>query len=196
MTTAHRQVVAVENGAGTAYGKATGLYIKYHNYSEQWNRWHLVRSAHDFQKAQSCSKQTKTWIAQHLRHGLDNSKIESFQSADAKRMILTEHDFRLGDDSWIENNSRIFGTLYYSDIWKCIQFLLAHLPFRHASILNQCALLTLTAVESTARWTTTIGGVIHKINFQPEQRLCQSFVHPTRLSWTIFWALSMPGRVI
>jgi hypothetical protein len=112
------------------YGKATGLYNKHRKDSEQWNPWHPFRSAHDFQHAQSLSQQTKTWIDQHLRRGLDNYKIKSFQSADALRKLLSELNFGLGDDSWIEDNSHIFGTFYYRDNFKCIQFLLAHLPFQ------------------------------------------------------------------
>jgi len=127
---AHRQVVGVENAGGRAYGKATGLYNKHHKYSEQWNPWHPFQSAHDFQQAQSFSKQTKTWIDQDLRSGQDYFKIISFQSADALRKLLSELNFGLGDDSWIEDHSPIFGTLYYWDIFKCIQFLLAYLPFQ------------------------------------------------------------------
>jgi len=82
-TRAHRQVVGVENAGGKAYGKATGLYNKHRNYSEQWNPWHPFQSAHDIQQAQLFSQQTKMWIDQHLRRGLDNFNIESFQSADA-----------------------------------------------------------------------------------------------------------------
>ena len=47
---------------------------------------------------------------QHLRHGLDNYIIESFQSADALRKLLSELDSGLSDDSWIEDDSHIFGT--------------------------------------------------------------------------------------
>jgi len=72
----------------------------------------------------------KTWIDQYLRRGLDNCKIESFQSADALRKLLSELDLGLGDDSWIEDHSHISGTLYYRDNFKCIQFLLAHLLFQ------------------------------------------------------------------
>jgi len=78
-TKAHWQVVEVEKAGGKAYGKATGLYNKHCKYSEQWNPWHSFRSAHNFQQPQSFSQQTKTWIDQHLRRGLDNFKIESFQ---------------------------------------------------------------------------------------------------------------------
>ena len=105
---------------GNAYGKATGLYNKHRKYSEQWNPWHPFQSAHNFQQAQSFSQQMKRWIDQHLRHGLDNFNIESFQSADGLRQLLSEHNFGLGSDSWIEDHSHIFGTLYYRDIFKCI----------------------------------------------------------------------------
>jgi len=70
------------------------------------------------QQAQSFTKQTKTWIDQHLRRGLDNYKIESFQSADALRKLLSELDFGLGNDSCIDDDSHIFGTLFYRDIFK------------------------------------------------------------------------------
>jgi hypothetical protein len=129
-TKALRQVVGVEIAGVKAYDKATRLYNKHRKYSEQWNPWHPIRSAHNFQQAQLLSQQTKTWIDQHLRRGQDNDKIESFQSADALCKLLSELDFGLGDESWIEDDSHIFGTLYYRDIFKCIQFLLAHLPFQ------------------------------------------------------------------
>ena len=72
----------------------------------------------------------KTWIDQHLRHGLDNINIKSIQSADGLKKLLSRLDFGLGDNGWIEDNSHIFRTLYYRDISQCIQFLLAHLPFQ------------------------------------------------------------------
>jgi len=129
-TKAHTEGVGVENAGGKAYGKATGLYNKHRKYSEQWNPWHPFWSTHDFDQAQSFSQQKKTWIDQHLRHGLDNFKIKSFHSTDALQKLLSELDFGLGDDSWIEDDSHMFGTLYYRDIFKYIQFLLAHLPFQ------------------------------------------------------------------
>jgi len=73
---AHRQVDGVENAEGKVYGRATGLYNKHRKYSEQWNPWHPFQSAHNFQQAQSFSQQTKTWIDQHLRRGLDNFNIK------------------------------------------------------------------------------------------------------------------------
>jgi hypothetical protein len=43
--------------------------------------------------------------------------------------ILSQHDFRLGDASCIEDFSHIFGLLHYRDFFKSIQFLLPHLLF-------------------------------------------------------------------
>jgi len=60
------------------------------------------------------------WIDQHLRNGLDNFKIKSFQSGDALKMLLSQLDFGHGDDSGVEDYSPIFRTLYYSDIFKYI----------------------------------------------------------------------------
>ena len=56
--------------------------------------------------------------------------MESFQSADDLRKLLSRLDFGLENDSWIEDHSNILGTLYYQDMFKCIQFLLAHPPFQ------------------------------------------------------------------
>jgi len=65
---------------------------------------------------------------QHLRCGLENINIETFQSADALRKLNSRLDFALGNDTWIEDHSLIFGILYYWDIYKCTQLLVAHLP--------------------------------------------------------------------
>jgi hypothetical protein len=63
--------------------------------------------------------------------GVDRTtEIESFQSADALQKLLSELDCGLRDDSWIEDDSNAFGTLYYRDTFKRIQFLLTHLPFQ------------------------------------------------------------------
>jgi len=150
-TQAHWQVVAVENAEGKAYGKATGLYNKHRRYSKQWNPWNPVRSAHDFQLAQSLRQQTKTWISQHLRCGLGTFKMGSFQSANALRALLSELDFGLRDDSWIEDESHIFSTLYHRDVFKCIPFLLAHLPFQAQLDFELVRLMSLRVIESTAR---------------------------------------------
>jgi hypothetical protein len=128
-TRAHWQVVGVENAGRKTYGKATGFYNKHRKYSEQWNPWHPFETAHDLQQAQSFSQETQTWIDQHLRHGPDNFNIESFQSANALQKLLSRLHFGLADDSWIEDHLHIFGTLYFQDIFKCIQFVVAHLPF-------------------------------------------------------------------
>jgi len=111
-TKVHRQVVGLDNAGGKAYGKATGLYNNHRKYSEQWNPWHALRSAHDLHQALSFCQQTNTWIDQHFRRGLDNYKIESFQSADAQEKLLSELGFGLGVDSSIEDDSHIFGTLF------------------------------------------------------------------------------------
>jgi len=127
---AHRPVLGVENQGGKAYGKATGLYNMHRKNSEQCNPWHPFWSAYDFQWAQSFSSQTNMWMYQHLRHGLENFKIEPFQSADALWKLLSQLDFWLRDDGWIEDDSAIFEILCYRDILICIQVLLAHHPFR------------------------------------------------------------------
>jgi len=129
-TKAYGLVVGVEHAGGKEYGKATGLYNEHRKYSEQWNPGYPFQSAHDVQQAQSFSQQTKTWIDQHMRQGLDNFQIESFQSASALCNLLFQLNFGLGDDSWIEDHSHMFRILYYRDIFKCIQLLLAHLPFQ------------------------------------------------------------------
>jgi hypothetical protein len=56
-TRTHRHVVGVQSVREKAYGKATGLYNKHRKYSEQWNPWHCIQTAHDFQQAQSFSQQ-------------------------------------------------------------------------------------------------------------------------------------------
>jgi hypothetical protein len=94
----------VENAGGKAYGKETALYNNHRKYLEQSNPLHPFWSAHNIQQAQSFSKQRTTWIDQHLRCGLDNYKIESFHSADVLRKLLSELDFVLGDDSWIQHD--------------------------------------------------------------------------------------------
>jgi hypothetical protein len=129
-TRAHRQVVGVENPGGKACGKATGLFNTHRKYSEQWNPWNPSQSANDFEQAQSFSQQTKPWINQNLRRELDNFNIESFQSADALRNLLSRLYFGVGNDSLIEDRSHIFGILFYPDISKCIQFNWAHFPYQ------------------------------------------------------------------
>jgi hypothetical protein len=47
----------------------------------------------------------------YLRCALDNFKIELLQSTDALGKLLSELHFRLGDDTWIEDDSHIFRTL-------------------------------------------------------------------------------------
>jgi hypothetical protein len=119
----------VEHAGGKANGKATGLYNKHRKYSEQWNPSHQFRSLHEFPQAQSFRQQTKTWIDHHLSRGLGIFKIKLFQSSDAMRKLLSELDFGLGNDSWIEHDPHIFGILCYKDIFKSIQVLLEHFAF-------------------------------------------------------------------
>jgi hypothetical protein len=80
-TRAHTPVVGVENTEGKAYDNATGLYKNHRKYLEQWNPWNPFQSAHDCEQAHSVSQQTKTWIDQHLRGGLDNFNLDSLQAA-------------------------------------------------------------------------------------------------------------------
>jgi hypothetical protein len=63
---------------------------------------------------------------QHLRRALYNITYQSVQSAGAMQKLLPELNFGLCNDSWIDDDSHIFGTLYYREIFKCIQFLLAN----------------------------------------------------------------------
>jgi len=63
--------------------------------------------------------------------------------------------------------------------------------FSHTSILKRQALLTRKVAGHTARCTPVIGGGIQEIIFLLEWCLYQSFVYPTRLTWTIFLVLSI-----
>jgi len=63
-------------------------------------------------------------------------------------------------------------------------------------ISNWCSLHTRKGSGWTAIWTLAIGGGIRKISFLPLRQLCQSLLHPTRLTARIFRAISMPGRFI
>jgi len=112
-TKAHSKVVEVEHEGGKAYGKGSGLYTKNCKYSELWNLRHPFLFAYDFQPTQSFHKQTKSWINNHLRSGMNNFKNKSLKSADALRKLLSELHFGLGDDSWIEDHFHILGTFYY-----------------------------------------------------------------------------------
>ena len=125
----HSDVVGAEAAGCQAYGVATGIYNKHRIYLDQWNPWHPFDCAYDFQQAQSLCQNSKTWIDQHLKHGLDDFRIESFQSATELWALLESIDFGLGAESWLEDSSQTFGTLYYRDIFRCIKFLLAYIPF-------------------------------------------------------------------
>jgi hypothetical protein len=90
---------------GESIWQATRLYNKHCKYLEQWNPWHPIRSAHNFQLAQSVSQETKTLIDHDLRHGLDDFNIESFQPADALLQLLSGLDFGLRNDIEVEAQS-------------------------------------------------------------------------------------------
>ena len=45
-------------------------------------------------------------------------------------LVFLELGFVFGDDSWIGDDTHIIGTLYYRDIFQCIQILLAQYPFQ------------------------------------------------------------------
>jgi hypothetical protein len=135
----------------------------------------------------------KTWTDQHLRWGLDNFKRELFQQADALWKLFSELNFGLDKDTSIENNFHIFRKLYYCDIFKCIQFHLAYNPFQAHIDLIWCTVLTLRVIEITARCIWVIGGGIHNITCWLPQGLCQSYVHPRRLTWPIFLVISIPS---
>jgi hypothetical protein len=99
----------------------------------------------------------KLWIDSHLRRELENYNIISYQSTDDLQKLLSQLDFGLGNDSWIDDNSHIFRSLYYSDIFHCIQFLLAYLPFQ-AQLTFTLVHLTDSAIQriyiemNTAAW--------------------------------------------
>jgi len=131
---------------------------------------------------------------QYLKHGLDNFKIESFQSAGALQQPLLRLDFGLGDDCWITDHLHILRTSYHRDCWNVyISFWnISHL--RSTFIWNLWELETQQAIDHTARWTRVIGGGRRKITFLPEQQFCQLFVYLARPTWLSFQVTSMPAR--
>jgi len=93
--------------------------------------------------------------------------------------------------------SHISSEHYTTEIFSNVSGSCWHIShFRSTSIVNRGTSQPLRVIESTVTWTEAIGGGIHRINFLPERRWCQSYVHPTRLTWLIFWAISMPGNSI
>jgi hypothetical protein len=89
-TMAFRQIVdGVENVGRKEYCKVTGLFNKYHKCTGQWNLWHPFWLAHNFQQVQLLSQQMYAWIDHHLRYGMDNFQIESFQSAGTWPKLLS-----------------------------------------------------------------------------------------------------------
>jgi hypothetical protein len=126
----YRQVVDVETARGKAYCKATRLCNKHHKYSEQWNPWHPFLSVYDIHWACTFSHQMHMWIDQYQTHWLDNIWIESFQSSDAQWHGLSQLNPALSYTRCNTYHSHIFITLFYRDIFKYSQFLLAHLPLQ------------------------------------------------------------------
>ena len=78
--------------------------------------------------ARTLSTEKESWMDNYLRGGLDFFRTTSFQSASELWELLRDLDFGLGANSWNEATGH-HGTIYCRDILKCIQFLLAHLPF-------------------------------------------------------------------
>jgi hypothetical protein len=72
---------------------------------------------------------------------------------------------------------------YTSGIFSNVSSSFWHIShFRRTSSLIWCASLTPRVIEFTARSTPAIGGGIHRINLLQERRMCQSYVHLTRLT--------------
>jgi hypothetical protein len=92
---------------------------------------------------------------------------------------------------------RLFSVLYTTGIFSNIcSFFWRISHFRHTSDWNQCTWLARKVAEYTAKWILETGDGIYKISFLQKRRLYKSYVHPTRLTWLIFQAISMPGRCI
>jgi hypothetical protein len=125
-TVTHAQVYG-QNLAGEVVGDATGLYNKHR--TPDWHPWYPFVNAFDYQQARALSTQTKSWVDDYLRAGLDSFRTTSFHSASELRELLRRLDFGLGDDSWRKVDGQ-FGTIWCRDILTCAQFLLAHLPFQ------------------------------------------------------------------
>jgi len=86
------------------------------------------------------------------------------------------------------NITAIFSRIYTS-FWN-----ISH--FRRNSISNWWAWQTQKVTEYKVSWTRVNGGGIHRISFLPGQPFSQTFLHPKRLTWTMFRAFSMPGHCI
>jgi len=66
------------------------------------------------------------YINLHVRHGMGNCKIRSWQIADALQKLLCDVDPGIGDAGGIEHYVRISPTIYYRDVFKCIPFTITH----------------------------------------------------------------------
>jgi len=67
---------------------------------------------------------------QWLRCELDNFEIEWCQSSPALYKVCSECHWWIGHASGIEYYSHIFETIHGNDIFTCVWFILAHLPFQ------------------------------------------------------------------
>jgi hypothetical protein len=115
-----------EAAGGQVVGEATSLYDKHRK--PNWNPWHPFANAFDYQQARALGTQSKTWVNDYLRRGLDDFRTTSFQTASELWELLRCLDFGLGAESWLQAPGK-YGNIYCRDIFKCIQFLLGHLPF-------------------------------------------------------------------
>ena len=115
-----------EAAGGQVVGEATSLYDKHRK--PNWNLWHPFANAFDYQQARALGTQSKIWVKEYLRRGLDDFHMTSFQTASELWELLRCLDFGLGAESWLQVPGK-YGNIYCRDIFKCIQFLLGHLPF-------------------------------------------------------------------
>jgi hypothetical protein len=129
---------------------------------------------------------------EHLRCGLDNFKSKTSQSPDVLQKLLSELNFNLGMIIGLKV-TYIFSEHYTTGKFSNVSSSIWHITHvRHASIFIRSSTLTLMVVECTARWPCVIGTGIQIINFLPERRLCQPYMHPTWLTWPIIQTIGMP----
>jgi hypothetical protein len=84
--------------------------------------------------------------------------------------------------------SYIFLAYYTSVISSNVQSSCAPTPSSEEPLMwRSFKFINWKVTKFTAKWTWVITGGIRKINFLQNQRLCQSFVYLTILSWTMIW---------
>jgi len=131
-----------------------------------------------------------------VRCGLENFKIVSFQSADALQKLLSEIDFGLGYECWIEDYSPIFGTLYYSDIFQCIQFLLAIFPLQAQLNLETVCLADLESRPIYSEMNTSGWWWDVQEQLSAGATIVPIICGSDKSYLTNFQAISIPGRGI